>query len=287
MMIKSMTGFGRGSAGRGQNKIDVEIRAVNSRFLEIKINGNKLDPITEKKIRDLIESNLHRGHVSLRIQLNSDYDRNKMTFNKVRFEMIKDILKKIHVDYGQRLDLSDIISTNDLLILEESDDLKTNLLIKAVELGLNQANKMRKKEGEQIAKDIKSRIEYIQKITKLIQVASENYSDTKQIQLREKVSELLDGKGLDESRLIQEVAYISERADITEEIVRTMSHFNQLFAYLNEPEPVGKRINFLIQEIGREVNTIGSKSPQIEVTNHVIEIKGELEKIREQAQNIL
>ena len=105
--------------------------------------------------------------------------------------------------------------------------------------------------------------------------------------MREKVSELLDGKGLDESRLIQEVAYISERADITEEIVRTMSHFNQLFAYLNEPEPVGKRINFLIQEIGREVNTIGSKSPQIEVTNHVIEIKGELEKIREQAQNIL
>jgi len=286
-MIKSMTGFGRGSAGRGQNKIEVEIRSVNSRFLEIKINGSKLEPITEKKIRDMIESNLHRGNVFLRIHLNLDQDKNKVNFNKVRFEMINDILKKIHVDYGQKLDLSDIISTNDLLILDEPEDLKNNVLIKAVELGLNQVNKMREKEGHQIEKDIRSRIENIQNLIKDIELESKNYSNERQNKMREKISKLLDEKELDESRLIQEVAYISERVDITEEIVRSRSHFDQLLTYLSEPEPVGKRINFLLQEIGREVNTIGSKSPQLQVTNHVIEIKGELEKIREQAQNIL
>ena len=286
-MIKSMTGFGRGSAGRGQNKIEVEIRSVNSRFLEIKINGSKLEPITEKKIRDMIESNLHRGNVFLRIHLKLDQDKNKVNFNKVRFEMINDILKKIHVDYGQKLNLSDIISTNDLLILDEPEDLKNNVLIKAVELGLNQVSKMREKEGHQIEKDIRCRIENIQNLIKNIELESKNYSNERQNQMREKISKLLDEKELDESRLIQEVAYISERVDITEEIVRSRSHFDQLLSYLSEPEPVGKRINFLLQEIGREVNTIGSKSPQLQVTNHVIEIKGELEKIREQAQNIL
>ena len=286
-MIKSMTGFGRGSAGRGQNKIEVEIRSVNSRFLEIKINGSKLEPITEKKIRDMIESNLHRGNVFLRIHLNLDQDKNKVNFNKVRFEMINDILKKIHVEYGQKLDLSDIISTNDLLILDEPEDLKNNVLIKAVELGLNQVNKMREKEGHQIEKDIRCRIENIQNLIEDIELESKKYSNERQIKMREKISKLLDEKELDESRLIQEVAYISERVDITEEIVRSRSHFDQLLSYLSKPEPVGKRINFLLQEIGREINTIGSKSPQLQVTNHVIEIKGELEKIREQAQNIL
>ena len=116
---------------------------------------------------------------------------------------------------------------------------------------------------------------------------SGKFSLEKQVQMREKISELLDGEALDETRLIQEVAFLSERADVTEEIVRCNSHFTQLSSYMNQEEPVGKRINFLIQEIGREVNTIGSKSPQPAVTNHVIEIKGELEKIREQVQNIL
>ena len=97
----------------------------------------------------------------------------------------------------------------------------------------------------------------------------------------------MNGESLDESRLIQEVAYLADRADVTEEIVRCRSHFDQLHTYLDREDPVGKRINFLIQEIGREINTIGSKSPQTDVTKHVVEMKGELEKIREQAQNIL
>jgi len=286
-MIKSMTGFGRGSAGKGPNKIDVEIRTVNSRFLETKIRGFNLDPILEIKVRNTLETSLQRGNVQVRFELKSGQDSQKLSFNRKRFEILQDVIKKIHVDYGQRMNLSDIISTNDLLSADEPENLKPGIILKAVELALNQVNEMREKEGHQIQTDILNRMELLQTRIDEVGEISGKFSLEKQVQMREKISELLDGEALDETRLIQEVAFLSERADVTEEIVRCKSHFTQLSSYMNQEEPVGKRINFLIQEIGREVNTIGSKSPQPTVTNHVIEIKGELEKIREQVQNIL
>ena len=286
-MIKSMTGFGRGSAGKGPNKIDVEIRTVNSRFLETKIRGFNLDPILEIKVRNTLETSLQRGNVQVRFELKSGQDSQQLSFNRKRFEILQDVVKKIHVDYGQRMNLSDIISTNDLLSADEPENLKPEIILKAVELALNQVNEMREKEGHQIQTDILNRMELLQTRIDEVGEISGKFSLEKQVQMREKISELLDGEALDETRLIQEVAFLSERADVTEEIVRCKSHFTQLSSYMNQEEPVGKRINFLIQEIGREVNTIGSKSPQPAVTNHVIEIKGELEKIREQVQNIL
>ena len=282
-----MTGFGRGSAGKGPNKIDVEIRTVNSRFLETKIRGFNLDPILEIKVRNTLETSLQRGNVQVRFELKSGQDSQKLSFNRKRFEILQDVIKKIHVDYGQRMNLSDIISTNDLLSADEPENLKPGIILKAVELALNQVNEMREKEGHQIQTDILNRVELLQTRIDEVGEISGKFSLEKQVQMREKISELLDGEALDETRLIQEVAFLSERADVTEEIVRCKSHFTQLSSYMNQEEPVGKRINFLIQEIGREVNTIGSKSPQPAVTNHVIEIKGELEKIREQVQNIL
>ena len=286
-MIKSMTGFGRGSAGKGPNKIDVEIRTVNSRFLETKIRGFNLDPILEIKVRNTLETSLQRGNVQVRFELKSGQDSQKLSFNRKRFEILQDVVKKIHVEYGQRMNLSDIISTNDLLSADEPENLKPGIILKAVELALSQVNEMREKEGHQIQTDILNRVELLQTRIDEVGEISGKFSLEKQVQMREKISELLDGEALDETRLIQEVAFLAERADVTEEIVRCKSHFTQLSSYMNQEEPVGKRINFLIQEIGREVNTIGSKSPQPTVTNHVIEIKGELEKIREQVQNIL
>ena len=282
-----MTGFGRGSAGRGPNKIDVEIRSVNSRFLEMKFRGVALDPATEQKIRALLEKSIQRGNAQVRVELNVSQDNQKLSFNKDRFEMIQDVVKKIHVSYGQRMSLSDIISTHDLLKADEPDSINQSVIIKAVEHALNQLNEMREKEGKQIQDDILKRIKNLQNAIDSAEHISGNFKSEKQTQLQEKISELLNGESLDESRLIQEVAYLADRADVTEEIVRCRSHFDQLHTYLDREDPVGKRINFLIQEIGREINTIGSKSPQTDVTKHVVEMKGELEKIREQAQNIL
>ena len=282
-----MTGFGRGSAGRGLNKIDVEIRSVNSRFLEMKFRGFSLDPATEQKIRALLEKSIQRGNAQVRVELNVSQDNQKLSFNKDRFEMIQDVVKKIHVSYGQRMSLSDIISTHDLLKADEPDSINQSVIIKAVEHALNQLNEMREKEGKQIQDDILKRIKNLQNAIDSAEHISGNFKSEKQAQLQEKISELLNEESLDESRLIQEVAYLADRADVTEEIVRCRSHFDQLHSYLDREDPVGKRINFLIQEIGREINTIGSKSPQTDVTKHVVEMKGELEKIREQAQNIL
>jgi len=286
-MIKSMTGFGRGVAGRGKNRIDVEIRTVNSRFLEIKIRGLNLEPIIENEIRGQLEKLIIRGNVQVRIESNAISDNQKLSFNQDRFELIQAVLKNIHVKYGQRINLSEIISAHDLLIIDDSNSLNKKSIISAILNAINQINEMRLKEGAKIQIDIIDRIRKLNNFIMKINEIAKKYKHEKQNKLQLNVSELLEGAKLDESRLIQEVAYLSERVDVTEEIVRCKSHIEQLGYYLNLDDPIGKRINFLIQEILREVNTIGSKSAQIEITNIVVEMKDELEKIREQGQNIL
>ncbi len=286
-MIKSMTGFGRASYGRSQSKIDVEIRTVNSRYLEIKFRGVLLDPNVEQEIKKIIEKSVQRGNVHVRIELSKNLNSQKINFNKERFETIQEILKNIHVLYGQRLNLSDIISTQDLLKVDEEENLNKNSIIQAVKSALNQLYEMREEEGKQIHNDILNRINILKTKLDNTDNISSKYKSEKQDSLKAKVSELIDNEQIDEARLIQEVAYYCEKSDITEEIVRCKSHFNQLVNYIEFEEPVGKRINFLIQEIGREINTIGSKSPQTDVTLDVVEMKSEIEKIREQAQNIL
>lgn len=286
-MIKSMTGFGRGESGTDLSKIDVEIRSYNSRFLELKFRGYPLDPISERNIRRTLENSLVRGNVQVKIELNNLKHSNQLTFDKDRFEIIKNVVKEIHVNYGQRMNLSDIISTQDLLMPKESPLIKNADITEAVLKAILQLNEMRLKEGVVLHSDLVQRIESLKILIDNSEKISETFYAEKQIDLRKKVTELLGNDTLDESRLIQEIAYIAERADVTEEIVRCRSHFKQLDDYLNLEDSVGKRIAFLVQEISREVNTIGSKSPQTEVTKNVIEMKNELEKIREQIQNVL
>lgn len=286
-MIKSMTGFGRSEAGSDVNKIEVEIKSVNSRFLEIKFRGYTLEPILEKQIYTVLDKMLKRGNIQVRIDFNKLSQTNKIMFNKERFEVIQNVLKEIQVGYGQRINLSDIITTQDLLKSNDSSDFDNADILDAVKNALVQLNQMREKEGQLIYLDLTKRISNLKLIIDKSEKLAKIFSSEKELLLRKRIKELLLNESLDESRLIQEVAYIADRADITEELVRCRSHFEQLDAYMDDSEPVGKKINFLIQEIGREVNTIGSKSPQTEVTKNVIELKAELEKIREQIQNVL
>jgi len=286
-MIKSMTGFGRSEAGSDVNKIEVEIKSVNSRFFEIKFRGYTLEPILEKQIYTVLDKMLKRGNIQVRIDSNKLSQTNKIIFNKERFEVIQNVLKEIQVGYGQRINLSDIITTQDLLKSNDSSDFDNADILDAVKNALVQLNQMREKEGHLIYLDLTKRISNLKLIIDKSEKLAKIFSSEKELLLRKKIKELLSNESLDESRLIQEVAYIADRADITEELVRCRSHFEQLDAYMDDSEPVGKKINFLIQEIGREVNTIGSKSPQTEVTKNVIELKAELEKIREQIQNVL
>ena len=157
----------------------------------------------------------------------------------------------------------------------------------AISESLEELNNMRLEEGRLIHNQMMIFLEDLKNRIHLIAKEASGYSKKRKVLLKEKISELLTDDSIDEVRIIQEVALLAERADISEEIVRCQSHFNQLEIYFNDKNPVGKRISFLIQEIGREINTIGSKSPQVYITNHVVEMKDLLEKIREQIQNVL
>ena len=286
-MIRSMTGFGRGEFVDASCKITTEIRSVNSRFLEIKFRGYAVDLETERNIRIMFDKLLSRGNVSIRIEIQNLIESNNVIFDKERFELAHNILKEIHVSYGQKINLSDIISFQDLLKSDHSKKMNSEDIIKSVSDALNQLDEMRVQEGFNIHSDLTKRVNALKLSIISAEKISSKYSSEKKKSLSAKILDLLGNEKIDESRLIQEVAYLADRSDITEEIIRCQSHFEQLDNYLSKDEPSGKRINFLIQEISREVNTIGSKSPQTEITKNVVEMKNELEKIREQIQNVL
>ena len=282
-----MTGFGRGNAGRGKNRIDVEIRAINSRYLDTKFRGIQLDFKLEQEIKKIIEKDIQRGSVFVHVELANDLDSRKFTFDKDRFESLRDIIKSVYVSYGQRLSLSDVVTTNDLLKTENTPQINSEVVVKAISNAIVQLKEMRAKEGEVILNDINGRVKFLEEALNQVEDISGKYNSEKQLILKNKISHLINDEKLDDSRLIQEVAYYIERSDITEEILRSKSHIHQIKKYLELQEPVGKRLNFLLQEIVREVNTIGSKSPQTEITLQVVEMKSELEKMREQLQNLL
>ena len=286
-MIKSMTGFGRGTSVSNEGKINVEIKSLNSRYLDIKFLGINIHPETEEKMSRYILDYLNRGNIKVHIDIDKIKDGQILTFNKDRFDTIQNILKDIHIKYGQKLNLSDIMSTNDIISFVDADIDEVERLKEAVDSALKQLNDMRSIEGKQIYKDLMSRIRIIKKNLTSIKNSSDKMPKKKKKDLSDKIKSIIDKDAIDQNRLMQEVAYLIERSDITEEIVRVKIHLDNFIEYLKYDEPVGKRLNFLIQEINREINTIGSKSPIHDVTIKIVEIKNEIEKIREQVQNIL
>ena len=282
-----MTGFGRGTSVSNEGKINVEIKSLNSRYLDIKFLGINIHPETEEKMSRYILDYLNRGNIKVHIDIDKIKNGQILTFNKDRFDTIQNILKDIHIKYGQKLNLSDIMSTNDIISFVDADIDEVERLKEAVDSALKQLNDMRSIEGKQIYKDLMSRIRIIKKNLTSIKNSSDKMPKKKKKDLSDKIKSIIDKDAIDQNRLMQEIAYLIERSDITEEIVRVKIHLDNFIEYLKYDEPVGKRLNFLIQEINREINTIGSKSPIHDVTIKIVEIKNEIEKIREQVQNIL
>ena len=286
-MIKSMTGFGKGCYLEDNIEFDIEIRSLNSKFFEQKIRGFSLEGNEEIKFRKYVKEKVHRGSINITIKVNGEDDQGDIVFNKKKIDAIQNILNDIHIHYGQRLGLGDIISSNDLVKNKVPNINISNFLFSVLDEALKELDEMRKKEGKLIYKDISYRINKSKIILENISRISEKFSFEKQKTLENKIQNLTNDAKIDENRLIQEIAFYVEKSDITEEIVRCRSHFDQLELYLKLSEPVGKRIIFIIQEVLREVNTIGSKSQQTELIKEVVEFKDEIEKIREQSHNIL
>jgi len=287
-MILSMTGFGHSVIDTEVGQLSASVRSVNSRYLDIKIRGLNIDPKVERDIRQLISKNLIRGSVQIffEIGINSSSS-NSFSFNKDRFEAIDETLKMISQNYSYTINPGDFIRASDILSDNRLDNLNSDDIIKVTNEAIIQLNEMRELEGDKIYIDLVSRLTTLKKGVKSLEKLNKSFANNRKEKLQNRLQKLLGNHELDESRLIQEVAILAERADVTEEIVRLKSHYEQLSNLLDSGESIGKRFTFLIQEVFREINTIGSKNGSIDVINQVIEMKDELEKIREQAQNIL
>ena len=287
-MILSMTGFGRALTDTDAGLLSATIRSVNSRYLDVKIRGLNFEPEVEKSIRDLMTKSLIRGTVQITFVLNNNSASGKsLTFNKDRFDALDNILKTIAKTYGRELNMGDLIHASDLIADGRNELLDPDKIINVTKEALIQVLDMREAEGEQIQEDLLRRLKVLK--TGLIELEKMNvsFADERKEKLESRLQKLLNNHELDETRLIQEVAILAERADVTEETVRLKSHYNQMDKILTARGAVGKRFIFLLQEITREVNTVGSKNGSIDVINQVIAMKDELEKMREQAQNIL
>ena len=286
-MIKSMTGYGRAATTGDGDKINVEIKSLNSRYLDIRFLGISINPAIEQKVRNLISAALKRGNIKIHINIDKMRDSQILTFNKDRFQTIQNIVKDVNNKYDEKINLSDILNTNDILTYVDVDITDDRKLLYAVDNALKQLNSMRLTEGKKINKDLLSRIRAIKKDIGIVKKLSSKMPKKKGEELTEKIKSITNQGTIDNNRLMQELAYLLERSDITEEIIRADIHLEAFIDYLKYDEPVGKRLSFLIQELNREVNTIGSKSPMHEVTGMIVEVKNEIEKIREQVQNIL
>ena len=287
-MILSMTGFGHSVIDTEVGQLSASVRSVNSRYLDIKIRGLNIDPKVEREIKQLISNNLIRGSVQIIFEIGKNSSsNNSFSFNKDRFEAIDETLKLISQNYSYTINPGDFLRASDLLLDNRLDNLNSDDIIKITNEAISQLNEMRELEGDIIYKDLVSRINSLKEGVKILENLNKSFAADRKEKLQARLQKLLGEYQLDESRLIQEVAILVERADVTEEIVRLKSHYEQLDKLLVDGNSIGKKFTFLIQEVFREINTIGSKNSSVDVINQIIFMKDELEKIREQAQNIL
>ena len=286
-MIQSMTGYGRGTAGKGINKITSFIKVVNGRYLDIKIRGVEIEPSDYNNIRSILVENLVRGTVHVNIEIENKNNGESLSFNKNRFEAIEKILIDVQKKYGKHLEMSDILNSSDLFFFGDSGSLDSKLLMNSINKASDEVLLMRKTEGEKLKLDFEERLDNLTKMLSKLEKQIPDETDKRVKKYRDRVSELAQDISIDESRVVQEIAILAEKADVTEEVIRLKSHFEQFNKMISKDLPVGRQLNFLIQEISREMNTIGSKSTSNALINIIIIMKDELEKMREQAQNIL
>lgn len=292
-MAISMTGFGRGEYKNDNYHFTVECRTINHKYVDINIRLPRKISFLEDKIRNVVKEYVKRGRVDLYIKLDliGSEDVNLKFDEKLASEYVN-ILNNIKSTFNLQDDITvmniakfpDIIKSEEK---EEDEDLLWSMLKVALDDCLVKLKDMRKEEGIKLSNDIDMRCYLLKDYIEQIENYSYNVVNEYKEKLNNRIAEILDNPSLvDENRLAQEVAIYADKCSITEEIVRFKSHILQLKKTIHKDESIGRKIDFLIQEMNRETNTIGSKSSDLNITNLVVEIKSELEKIREQIQNV-
>ena len=292
--MNSMTGFGRATQIVEGLQCIIEIKSVNSRFLDLNIRSPKQVNSVEHSIRKCIQKTIHRGKVDVFVTLQDIADREKQfIINSSLKHQIQDLL----VSEGfyrepQEVPLSAVMAiSNDWVQIQDSEvteDVLQSLVTDTTTNALNALVSMRQSEGIHIQQDLLHRLSQMTNIIEDINSHKADAVIAYKENLRTKMMDYVEGLDItaNEDRLLQEVAIMADKTDITEEIVRFRSHVVQLTNTLKMDEPIGRKLDFIIQEMNREVNTIGSKAMDITLTDHVVQLKCELEKVREQVQNI-
>lgn len=292
--MNSMTGFGRATQIVDGLQCIIEIKSVNSRFLDLNIRSPKQVNSVEHSIRKCIQKTIHRGKVDVFVTLQDVGDREKQfIINSSLKHQIQDLL----VSEGfyrelQEVPLSAVMAiSNDWVQIQDSEvteDVLQSLVTDTTINALNALVSMRQSEGIHIQQDLLHRLSQMTNIIEDINSHKADAVIAYKENLRTKMMDYVEGLDItaNEDRLLQEVAIMADKTDITEEIVRFRSHVVQLTNTLKMDEPIGRKLDFIIQEMNREVNTIGSKAMDITLTDHVVQLKCELEKVREQVQNI-
>ncbi len=293
-MLRSMTTFARREAAGPDWNLGLELKSVNSRYFDLHFKAPREFSPLEDRIRRYLKQNLARGRMDLFIQYES-FEEASASF-RPKIGLAKGYLEAVE-RLGKAIGIHPVISMGELLTLfkdaisakEELADVDSlwNRLRTPMEELVESALQMALKEGKATEEDIRKRLKRIEELAARISVRSTESLKEQERKMRERIISRLDDLPFDEQRLIQEAAILSDRLDINEEIVRLESHISQFYKYLETEDLVGRKLDFLLQEIFREVNTITSKSYDSTISHIVVEIKSEVEKIREQLQNIV
>ncbi|MES5845302.1 MULTISPECIES: YicC/YloC family endoribonuclease [unclassified Bacillus cereus group] len=290
-MICSMTGFGRSKVESDTFQIIVEMKSVNHRFLEMSIRLPKQMTVFEDKIRKIIAQQVRRGRIEVSISIAGEgLVERKLSVNWSLLEQYQSIMEDIKGKFQLQdsITLEQLMAMPEVTAIEEVENVNEqfeNSLYEAVRQAAHMLKTMRDGEGERLHKDIAYRLQEIHNCVNAIiphaPIVTQKYRERLENRLKE-----LHNQDLDEQRLLTEVAIFAERCDIHEELVRLQSHLEQFRETLQVEEPVGRKMDFIVQEMHREINTIGSKANDLTISKYVVEMKNNLEKIREQVQNI-
>lgn len=291
-MIKSMTGFGRDRRVIGDREILVEIRSVNSRYFEFNSKIPRTFQFLEDKIKGLVKEKVSRGKVEYSLSVYNI--QGKETAVAVNNLVVENYVKALR-ETGEKLGLKDNLSLDSVFNMSDAftivrpdvDEDELWASVKEVsEAAINNFIAMRETEGERMKADVLEKLSNIEgMIENVCEYAPETVKNYRE-RLLEKMNEILEDKQISEQRILLEAGIFAEKVAIDEETVRLKSHFSQLRSMVETDEPVGRKLDFLVQEINREINTIGSKAQDLRITGIVVDAKSEVEKIREQIQNI-
>lgn len=285
-----MTGFGRGTHQGLYKKTVVEIKTVNSRYADIRVRLPSPQPLLEEKIRQAVSQYFARGYIEVFVKLKDtgaqrilpQVDKDlALAYYKLLKEIAACTDTSSQIEAIQLVQLPEVVTFQEVEIDQLWPDIEP-ALAEAVEAALA----MRKKEGLLLKHDLSERLKIICELHRKIKQRAPLVVKNQHLKLKERLKEFQLGEEIDKDRLMLEIALFADKCNLTEELVRLESHFHQLENSLSAVEPIGRRLDFLLQEINREINTIGSKANDSEIAHHVVALKSELEKIREQVQNI-